>query len=164
MSFVRHLGSQWRSRARSPMSRSAGRSSSRCAGPTGSAGSPAACTGKSRRYAVWRTTWRWEGRERAAVAHSTGRERRAARLPRGYERLAALDLAGPRRLRGQAGAHSLGPGGHRVPEEGTGAVEVGASGCRGPRVRGLRALSGGGGAGRVVEAVRGFMGLCQAAR
>ena len=37
----------------------------------------------------------------------------------GRERLAALDLAGPRRLRGQAGAHSLGHEGHRVPEEGT---------------------------------------------
>ncbi|MYA09959.1 MAG: hypothetical protein F4Z32_00645 [Gemmatimonadetes bacterium] len=42
-------------RARSPMSRSAGPSSSRCAGPTGSAGSPAACTGKSRRYVAWCT-------------------------------------------------------------------------------------------------------------
>ncbi len=48
-------------RARSPTSRSAERSSSRCAGPTDSAGSPAACTGKSRRYVAWLHTWRWEG-------------------------------------------------------------------------------------------------------
>ena len=60
------------------------------------------------------------------VARGTGRECRAAGLHRGRERLAALDLAGPRCLRGQAGAHSLGPEGHRVPEEGTGAMEVGA--------------------------------------
>jgi len=46
------------------------------------------------------------------VARGTGRERRAAGLHRGRERLAALDLAEPRRLRGQAGAHSLGPEGH----------------------------------------------------
>ena len=60
---------------------------------------------------------------RTAVARSTGRER-----------LAALDLAEPRRFRGQAGAHSLGPDGHRVPEDGTGAMEVGASGRQDPRV------------------------------
>ena len=47
--------------------------------------------------------------QRTAVARGTGRERRAAGLNRGRERLAALDLAGPRRLHGQAGAHSLGP-------------------------------------------------------
>ena len=57
-----------------------------------------------------------------------------------------LDLAGPRRLRGQAGAHSLGPEGHRIPAEGTGAMDVRASGGRDSRVRGLRALPGGGGA------------------
>ncbi len=62
-----------------------------------------------------------------AVARGTGREGRAAGLHRGRKRLAALDLAGSRRLRGKAGAHSLGPKGDRVPEEGTGAVEGGAS-------------------------------------
>jgi len=86
--------------------------------------------------------------KRTAVARSTGRERRAAGLHRGRERLAALGLTEPRRLRGQVGACSLGPEGHRVPEEGTGAVEVRASGRGEPRVRGLRALSGRGGAGR----------------
>ncbi len=38
-------------------------------------------------------------------------------LHRGRERLAALDLAGPCRLRGQAGACSLGLEGHRVPRK-----------------------------------------------
>ena len=85
--------------------------------------------------------------QRTAVARGTGRERRAAGLHCGRERLAALHLAGPRRLRGQAGAHSVGLEGPRVPEEGTGAMEVHASGCADPRVQGLRALSGGGGAG-----------------
>ena len=42
----------------------------------------------------------------------------------------------------------LGPERHRVPEEGTGAMEVRTSRRRGPRVRGLRALSGGGNAGQ----------------
>ena len=80
------------------------------------------------------------GVDRGAGGGGTGRERRVAGLHRGRERLAALELAGPRRPRGQAGAHSLGHDGHRVPE------------------RGSQALCDGGGAGEGVGGGSGVHG------